>query len=216
MRKLLYALFVLAISLTAQANTITYSDSITGLFDLVPNRDLVVPQFDSSLGTLNSVTMDISTAIQASLGFENLKKFAGGNFDISASVHGYVVVSSMIMSNFVDSQTYTITLQPYDGILDYAGTSGTTVATYSDVDNGIFTQTSDFARFIGTGSVPFNIMTDARADHFGLPANSSATINTTAQASVSVTYDYTPVPVPEPATIAILSFAGLLLKRKTA
>jgi hypothetical protein len=212
MRKILYAFSILAICFTAHASTITYSDSITGLVDQVATRDLVVSQFDSSLGTLNSVTMDISTAIQVSLGFENLVRYDGGNFEIPVGVHGYVVVASMVMSNYAYNQNYVVTLGAFDGTLDYAGTSGTIFATYSDADNGVFTQYSDFDRFIGSGSVPFNILTDAGADHLGLPANSSAIINTTAQASVSVTYDYTPVP--EPATIALLCLSGLLLKRK--
>jgi hypothetical protein len=213
MRKILYALFLLAFSLTAGASTITYTDSITGLFDLVPNRDLAVSQFNSSLGTLNSVTMDISTAIQADVGFENLARFAGGNFQVGTSVHGYVVVASMVMSNFVDTQTYTISLQPFDGILDYSGTSGQILKHYSDADHGTFTQTSDFDRFIGSGSVPFPIIMDAFADHFTIPSNSSAIINTTAQASVSVTYDYT-APIPEPVSIALLCLGGLMLRKR--
>jgi hypothetical protein len=214
MRKLFFIFLVLAISLTAQANTIFYSDSITGLFDLVPNRDLAVSQFDSTLGTLNSVTMDISAAIQASLGFENLKKFAGPDIEISASVHGYVIVGSMLMSNYVDQQTYTLSLGAFDGVIDYAGTSGTTVATYSDADNEVFIQTSDFDRFIGTGSVLFNLMTEAFTDHLAIPANSSAIVNATGQASVLITYDYTPAPVPEPATIALLCLGGLAMRKR--
>lgn len=217
MRKLFYLFCVLAISFTVQASVITYTNSVTGLFDLVPSTDLVIPQFDSSLGTLNSVTMNLSTALQGSLGFENLKRFAGGTFNVSTNnIYAYISLGlsgsgGMLMSSYTDNQTYTVTLAKYDGTIDYAGTSGTTIATFSDADTETFTTSSSLEQFIGTGNILFNIINDASAP-LGLPTNSAAIINTTGQASVSIDYDYTPIP--EPATIAIFSLSGLFLKRK--
>ncbi|MEN6384435.1 MAG: PEP-CTERM sorting domain-containing protein [Phycisphaerales bacterium] len=212
MKKILVVLFVLALSISSQANIISYSDSITGLFDLVETRDLLIPQFDSSLGTLNSVTVNFSTAIQGSVGFENLKRFAGGNFAITVNTHGMVVLDYAVISNFLDQQTYNTTLGAYDGTLDYAGTSGTILATYSDADTMQYTLTSDFTRFLGNSNVIFPILAESVADSISKPSNSSSELNTTGQASVTVTYDFTPVP--EPATIAVLALGGLLFKRK--
>ncbi|HBG27463.1 MAG: hypothetical protein A2Y10_02720 [Planctomycetes bacterium GWF2_41_51] len=217
MKKFLLVLIVLAMSVAAQANIITYSDSVTGLFDLVPDTDLLVSQFDSSLGTLNSVTITFYTALQGSLGFENLKQF-GGNFSISTNnIYAAVVIGGGICaSNYNDNQMYTATLGAYDGTTDYAGTSGTILATYSDSDTmPFFFNTPDsMAQFLGTGNMTFTTQTFSMMS-LGLPTNSEAAINTTGQASVTISYDYTPVP--EPATIAILSLGGLFLfKRKTA
>ena len=218
MRKLFYVLFVLAVSLPAYAATITYTDSITGLFDLVADTDLVVPQFDTSLGTLNSITLTLSTALQGSLGFENLKKFTGGDFSVSASgTYAYLTLgingSPIMWSDYSDSQTYTVTLAKYDGTIDYAGTSGTNVATFSDADTITIPIGPGETLFLGSGSVYFTIVTGSSAS-LVVPSNSAAIIDTTAQASVSVTYDYTPVP--EPVTIAILGLGGLLFRRKVA
>jgi hypothetical protein len=204
--------------LTAQASTITYTNSVTGLFDEVPDTILYIPQFNSSLGTLNSITMNLSTAIQASFGYENLKKFTGGTFNVSTNnIYGYLVLglngSGIIGSNYSDNQTYTATVTAYDGTTDYAGTSGKTVATFSDADTQTITlsDASSLAMFTGTGNMNFTTLTDAQ-NMFTVPANSAAIINTTGQASTSVTYDYTPIP--EPATIAFLSLCGLFIKRK--
>jgi hypothetical protein len=207
-------LLILALCLSAQANVISFTDSITGLFDQVETRDLVVPQFDSSLGTLNSVSVNVSTAIQGSVGFENLKRFTGGNFAVTVNVHGYVALDYMVMSNYQDQQNYNVILGAYDGALDYAGTSGTILATYSDADNMQYTIGYDFSRFLGTSNVIFSVLAEAVADHIAKPANSSADLLTTGQASVTVTYDYSPVP--EPATIVVLSIAGLFLRRRKA
>jgi hypothetical protein len=219
MRKLFYVFFILAISFSVQASTITYTDSVTGLFDLVPDRDLVIPQFDSSLGTLNSATINLSTALQGSLGFENLKKFTGGNFNVSTNnIYASLVISlngsGIMMSNYMDNQTYTVTLAAYDGTTDYAGTSGTIVANFSDADTQTvsLSDPSFLAQFIGTGDLLFNIITDSLTP-LSLPSNSSAIINTTGQASASITYDYTPIP--EPATVCLISIGALsLIQRK--
>lgn len=216
MKKILFAITLLAISFTAQANLISYSDSITGLFDLVPDRDLVISQFNPALGTLNSVTITFHTALQGSLGFENLKKF-GGNFSIvTNNITAYILLGGGICaSGYSDNQTYTVTLGAYDGTTDYAGTSGTEVASFSDDDTMpfFFNAPDSMAQFIGTGNMTFTTQTFSMMP-LGLPTNSEASVNTTGEASVTIAYDYTPVP--EPMTIAILSFAGLLLRKKIA
>jgi hypothetical protein len=221
MKKLFAVLFAaLVMGLSAHAATITYTDSVTGIFDEVSDADatLYIPQFNSSLGILNSITINLSTALQGDLGFENLKKFTGGTFNFSTqNVYAYLVLglsgSGMIMSGYSDSQTYTVTLAKYDGVIDYAGTSGTIVTTFSDADTQTYADFTDagfLTQFTGTGNMDFTIMSDSLSS-LGLPSNSAAIINTTGQASVSVTYNYT---VPEPATMAVLSLGGLLFKRK--
>lgn len=220
MKKLFALLFVLVFAFSVQAASITYTDNVTGIFDEVSDEDatLYIPQFNSSLGTLDSVTIDLSTALQASLGFENLKKFAGGDFSV-ATQGSYAYFTLLLngvgfgsMSFYTDSQTYTVTLAKYDGTTDYAGTSGTIVASFSDTDTQTITISDPgyLAQFIGAGNMIFDVLTYS-ATPLGLPSNSAAIINTTGQAGASITYNYT---IPEPATIAVLSLGGLLLKRK--
>lgn len=213
MRKFLFLIAVLSMSFAAYANSISYTDSITGLFDQVPNRDLAVQQFDPLLGNLNSVTIDFSTAIQGDLLFENLVKYTGGTFQINTQV-GAMVSLGAVMSSYMGSSTgYAVTVAKYDGVLDFAGTSGTTVASFSDADNATVTLISGLDAFIGTGlTAPFPLMTDSMST-IGIPHNSAACVNTTASASVTVTYNYTP-PIPEPATMSILALGGLLFRRK--
>jgi hypothetical protein len=227
MRKSLCALFVIALTVVPTlANQITYTDSISGLFRFVPDRDLVVSQFDSSLGTLNSVSIAASTALQAELGFENIKTTGGGTFSIytywpsDPTQYTYADInlsfnsSNILTSGYSDAHQYTKTLAVFDGTIDYAGTSGAILANFSDADNTSMFYNSSLAQFIGTGNLTFGLLTNAFTALSVSGGNGATSMATIGQASVSVTYDYTPVP--EPVTLAILSIGGLLLRRKIA
>lgn len=225
MKNSLYVLAVLVLAaIPAQASQITYTDSITGLFNLAPDRDLIVPQFNSTLGTLTSVSISASTALQASLGYENTKTTGGTfniytywTFDPTEYTHANVELSfnssPILTSGYADAKKYTKALSAYDGITDYAGTSGAILANFSDADTTSMLYNSSLAPFIGSGNLTFGLLSNAYTA-LQTPSNGSTQIATTGQASVSVVYDYTPIPIPEPSTIAILSLGGLLLIKK--
>ncbi len=224
------AVTVLMMSASAGASLVSYNDSISGLFDLVVDRDLAVPQFDSSLGTLNSVTIAVSTALQASLKGENTNPTNPASGTKAFNVYTYwtsdptqytrasVTLSfdSSVISTagYTDATKYVLNLTKYDGITDFAGTSGATAVTFSPFDSDILFYNSGLASFIGTGSLTFGLISDAYTV-LQAPGTFATRMATTGQAGVNVTYDFTPIP--EPATIGLLGLGALsLLKRRRA
>ncbi|MGD0785277.1 MAG: choice-of-anchor E domain-containing protein [Sedimentisphaerales bacterium] len=229
MLKIFLTVLILAffIGSSVQADTITYSDSISGLFDLVSGGDIIVPQFDPSLGTLNSALFTFNTTIQGSSGFENLKRI-GGTFSVTANNFAGITVSyngnQLTGAGYSDGKTYNVTLGAYDGTLNYGGTSGTILAAFSNsvpyemlCDPIQLPQLPPWfqvplPQLVGTGNFDFSVTTDYTMQFYNMPANSSGAFDTLGQASVSVNYDYNPIP--EPATIALLSLGGLLLRKR--
>jgi len=227
MRKLLaLAVILLASVVSANANQITYSDSVAGLFDLVADRDLLIPQFDSSLGTLNSVSIAVETGLQASLGFENKNPTSGGTFYVytyftfdpaneytRARVDLSFNDAVILTSGYSDAKKYTLTnISAYDGTTDYAGTSGRILGTFGDADNQSFFYDSALAEFIGSGNLTFGVLSDAYTTLSWSGGSSDVRIATTGQAGVTVVYDFTPIP--EPTTMCILAIGSLVFLRK--
>ena len=219
---------MLMMTVSASASMVSYTDSISGLFDQVVDRDLVVSQFDSSLGTLNSVSITVSTALQASLGIENTNPsspasgtkafnvytyFTSGSeyYDTGASVTLSFDGSAVSTAAYTDATKYVVNLSKYDGVTDYAGTSGTTVVTFTPSNSNALFYNSGLASFIGTGSLTFGLVSDAHTS-LRTPSNFSTSMSTTGQAGVTVNYDYTPTP--EPATIGLLGLGALSLIRR--
>ncbi|MGA2324632.1 MAG: PEP-CTERM sorting domain-containing protein [Sedimentisphaerales bacterium] len=219
----------LMITVSASATVVSYTDSISGLFNQVADRDLVVSQFDSSLGTLNSVSITVSTALQASLGVENTNPTSPATGTQAFNVYTYwpsdptdyhtwanvnlsfggSVVST---AGYTDAEKYTVYLTKYDGTTNYAGTSGTTVATFTPSDSEVLLYNSGLASFIGTGSLTFGLVSDAYTALQTTGGNMASSMSTTGQAGVIVAYNYTPIP--EPATVCLLGLGVLSLIRR--
>jgi hypothetical protein len=229
MRKLLaLAVILLALVVSANANQITYSDSVVGLFDLVVDRDLIVPQFDSSLGTLNSVSIAVSTGLDASLGFENKNPTSSGTFyvytyfkydpaneytraKVDLSFNGDVILTS----GYSDAQKYTLTnISVYDGTADFAGTSGRILGNFGDADNLSFFYDSALAQFIGNSNLTFGVLSDAYTTISWTGGNSEVRMMTTGQAAVTVVYDFTPIPEPTTMTLLVIGAIAAFRKRK--
>jgi hypothetical protein len=225
---------MLIMTASAGASLVSYTDSVSGLFNLVADRDLVVPQFDSSLGTLNSVTIAVSTALQASLKAENTNPITPASGTKAFNVYTYWTSdptqytrasvtlsfdsSAISTAGYMDATKYVLNLTKYDGVTDFAGTSGATAATFSPSDSDILFYDSGLTSFIGTGDLTFGLVSDAYTA-LQSPGNFAASMSTTGQAGVTVAYDFTPVqePTPEPATICLLGLGALsLLKRRRA
>jgi hypothetical protein len=218
-------IILLMMTVSVDANLMSHTDNVVGLFNLVADRDLIIPQFDSTLGMLNSVSITVTTALQASLGFENTNPTSGGTFYVStyfsseptqytrAKVDLSFNSSVILTSGYTDAQEYTLSgISIYDGITDYAGTSGRNVATFGNANSLPLFHDSGLAQFIGTGNLTFGINSDAYTALTVSGGNSSVRMATTGQAGVTVVYDFTPIP--EPVTICLLGLGALSLIRR--
>jgi hypothetical protein len=196
MKKSLLALALIAAG-SAQAATITLNDSFGLMTTNWTNALNNVAQFDSSLGTLNSVTLSLSGEILQSLKAENtgttadnLIPVAGANFLFR---QGTTTLQTLSLSN--TGSTFAATA--FDGTSDYAGTSGVDFGVLSANGNLIFSA-ANLLPFIGTGNLAaFNIRAVGGGSIESDNGNLDASISTQAKYDLVVTYDYTATPPPK-------------------
>lgn len=195
---------------SAYADTVTYTDAGA---TQVPNwtDTLLVSQFDSSLGTLNSVTITFSGYNTGTLAVENLSS-GGGLMDLAGSAT--FRLSSSVW-NFKGSAVaeHSFDAGGFDGTEDYAGTSGATFenATGSYSNSITLTSASDLSAFIGAGDLSFAVVTTGGSSYSGTGA-ARVEFHQMAGANVSIQYNYSNSSgvsaVPEPESYALL-LAGL-------
>lgn len=224
MKKIIIALATAGLfgaAATAQANTVSFTaskgETVTAWKD-----NLSFGKFDTNLGTLNKITFDLSGTVSGSGKAESLD---GSASTVTLSLESMLKLtrpngSIIVITNPVFSKDYELTA--FDGVQDYAGTSGviTGIVTASSSDNFSSTSTSDFALFSQAGGGTIKLALGATGLSNGSGAGNLVTqFNTSAAGSVKVTYDYTAAPVPEPETYAML-IGGLgllgLVRRRAA
>lgn len=169
-------------------------------------------EFNTALGSLTSITLSLQASFSGTVGVENLSNAP----DVAA---GIIAGSVMVADNggaFV-AEVFPVAagpshdFTPFDGTLDYAGTSGAT-----DSVNGAPVSTSVTApppapvlsEFSGTGSIFLSLAASTFPIVQGMETE-SVTETANAHATVQLTYTYTPASaVPEPATMAMLAAAA--------
>jgi hypothetical protein len=220
-------LCVLALASLANANlttyTVSFDDAYEGSFNI--NKTLSVPQFDSSLGTLLSVSIDYGISAYGTIGFENtnptnplddtIYTYYYWENPVTHSTKGDLKLdfgSTTIASvNWDVMEGYDISLSAFDGGYDFAGTSGWKTTYLNKSDSGSLFYNSNLDSFIGDSSidVTFALIGTAKSA-MSMPSGMSQ-VRTTGAGNVTITYEY----VPEPATIAILGLGIMgLIRRK--
>jgi PEP-CTERM motif len=175
-----------------------------------------VNQFDTSLGTLNSVTILQNTSGLGKIAFENTST-VGKNvkYGLSASVNllDAITVTPLGANISIIPTNNGVFVNAYDGILDYGGSSGRTIQSqrvYASpvtalVDsasiglfqgNGLVTLRVQIFRYVEVGTIPN-----------GQPPG-AVQVNSNVNADYTITYDYTPTPVPEPSTVLGMCLSG--------
>lgn len=224
-KKLLTAITVMALSPLAQAGLISFSDdhtsSITDWADT-----LTVSQFDSSLGSLNTINISFSATMLSDLILDNdnaTATVARGTVSVD-TLGSFLGLGALSLALSADTGFQPLaaddsgdTDSPLDGGPDeYAGIGLTGTDMISVTLNS---SSSDFLSFIGTGDIStVGLMTFGGYGVLGGGGNVDANVNTYASAALNVTYNYsTPsTSVSEPASLGILGLGlmGVALRRK--
>ncbi|MBK1989161.1 PEP-CTERM sorting domain-containing protein [Sphaerospermopsis aphanizomenoides BCCUSP55] len=199
---------IVATAGAANAASISYTASSGDFTATNFTQTLSLQQFDSSLGTLNSVTLDIVGYINGNAKFESLDKSASLiTANISATLNLTQGGTTLFSLNPNNSQSYSATA--FDGNIDFAGTSGSQLNNIIDEEVATQTLTNDLTAFIGSGNVDFLLSAIADSKVTG-SGNIISQIGTLAKGQLKVTYNYTSAnsaKVPEPS--ALLGF-GLI------
>ncbi|WP_353932554.1 PEP-CTERM sorting domain-containing protein [Okeanomitos corallinicola TIOX110] len=201
---------------TANAASISYSANSgdfasTDFYDTV----LSIQKFNSALGTLESVTLDITGNIKGDARFESLDAAATIiRTEIGADLFLNQGSTNLLTLNLSQSELFNATA--FDGQIDFGGTSGGSFDNIMDQRAQTQTLTDNLGAFIGSGNIDFLLSATARSSITG-SGNLATIINTLAKGELTVTYNYSATSVPEPSAFlgfGLIAGFGLLSQRK--
>jgi hypothetical protein len=170
-----------------QTQTIFFQDSL-----LPYSKTGNIAKFNPALGTLTSVDIINTGAVTDTVLVENRDT---SPHTLTASVTGSVTVSGPGVASLTVSTNDMLTFpaSAFDGILDFAGTSGKNFGKRVQSNTATTTLTSavDLAGYTGAGTVTFTDSASSSSSVTG-SGNVTQSIATTASGSIMVVYHYTP------------------------
>jgi hypothetical protein len=216
----------------AEAATLTFSTPLYTLGEAEDYPFSYLPYFDTRLGQLDTITLELVGKAQTTAQLENLAAVEGyglGNSVAYASAAVYTVRQGVgLWWPLADEARAQIaqTLGPFDGTQDFDGASGATVQAEKSFNAflhiGPDFYGSDTQFFEGDGS--YEVQLYAFTDGTGHVASGDYAFDARGEVSdygLRVTYHYTPVSTPEPGLMPMLwpGLVGLgivLLRRRKA
>jgi len=187
------ALAASAITASAQTQTVCFTDAVP----LQPTNwtsTVSIPKFNPNLGTLQSISFQLTGNVQGTARAESLD---AGPTIVNTSFSANItltrpdltpLVVTLPLANFSDSFT------AYDGVLDFAGASGTTHAGINVTDTQSQVSpppVSDLALFTGAGNIILPVTANGASIATGA-GNLITQFQTDAAAGVQVCYVYLP------------------------
>lgn len=172
-------------TLQSQVKTVTFADSKANTI-----RSQTLPQFDPSLGNLQSIEIRVDGKIISDIKIENLDDETS---QVGGSVAGTVVLNGPgfnLNVNIAGNAVIAQSLAAYDGTTDYAGPSGVSLGTKTATGSNTQTLTGTAMNaFIGTGTVNLSFLAQATTQASG-GGNLFANIANQGGGQVTVTYRY--------------------------
>ncbi|WP_414575634.1 choice-of-anchor E domain-containing protein [Anabaena sp. CCY 9402-a] len=209
---------IIASAGSANAASLTKTASTSFALTDIINQSIGVEQFNSSFGTLQSVTIDFTADIKGDAGFENrspnpaqITVTLGSNINLSLNNQSLFTLNPQNVSSYQTAA--------YDGINNFGGTSGQIVPGLMASQSGTFASTdSQFLQsFVGSGNMNFMFSALANSAVTG-SGNISSFVDTLAKANIQVTYEYDPAQsVPEASAVlglGLIAGIGLLSQHK--
>ena len=185
---------------SAHADTRSFSSNTVALTKTDWSDVLDLPQFDSTLGSLQAVTLDLFGSLTGTAKAESLNNNAA---DITLNLQATLQLRSPDDLNSILVQTMPLVQQSFsaashDGVADYAGASG---AAYTGLSSdahqsATFNDAVTLALFTGNGLLHAPVSAKG-ASYYSGPGNVITSFRTQAGAYATVSYHFAPGAMPE-------------------
>lgn len=174
----------LGMTTLSQSHTIQFSDvSVNAI------RSQSVPQFNASLGTLQSVEISVNGQILSTIKAENR---SSSPVTATGNAAGTMLLNGPGFNLNLQINSVAIAAKPlsaFDGNLNYAGNSGFTVTQTASGSKTITLTGSSLNAFLGNDSVNLSFLAQAASEVTG-GSNLASAISSLGNAQVTVTYRY--------------------------
>jgi len=170
---------------------------------------LLLPQFDPSLGVLNSVQLSFSSSTATLLTVQNISNLFGPAKASSGTAFSEVQITVQDGANLLSAPQLDL-FSNFSFSLAAGGSVNSGLLSQSGSGTSLYTQSALLSEFTGMGNISLSASTFTQS---GLTYTGGITFTSlnSVEASLtgSVIYSYTPVP--EPTELALGSLAGLSL-----
>jgi hypothetical protein len=202
-------------AMPAMAATVSYNGTFNnnpGAYPTVFNT--TVPQFNPALGTLNSVTLQITSDSSANVEYEN-EAASGGSATANLIGTASGTFSSLSTSVVLtDTDAATITVDDEVGIPDFAGGDYHDYGLLADSDVDSDSAIAGLGAYIGAGVINLSISDNQGWSVSGVGDGVTRVTLSRSSHDWLVIYDYTPVPEPTTAGLSLLALAALGRRRR--